>query len=106
MKGFSRIVTALAVASALGIASSPALGQSRIRAMPGYDNFAAMSQQIPRSVKLGSVNAEWADDSQSFEYTLDGTRLRFDLATMTSTEAPPRAPPEPASTPASPPAER
>lgn len=98
MKGFTRIGTALAFAAAIGFAAAPALGQARIRTMPGYDNWVAMAPQIARSVKLGAINADWAEDSQSFEYSADGARLRFDLATMTIAEAAPRIVSDPATT--------
>ena len=106
MKALGKIGRTLVVAGALGLLAAPALGQSRIKSMPGYDNWAAMAPQIARSVKLGAVNADWAEDSQSFDYSADGKRLRFDLSTMSIAEAPPRAASEaaPATGPASPPA--
>jgi dipeptidyl-peptidase-4 len=105
MRVLGTIGRALMVASALGLMTAPALGQSRIKSMPGHDNWAAMAPQIARSVKLGAINADWAEDSLSFEYSADGKRLRFDLATMTSSEAPPKVVGEaaPATGPASPP---
>jgi dipeptidyl-peptidase-4 len=105
MKALGRVGRALAIAGAIGFLVSPALGQSRIASMPGYDNWAAMAPQIPRSVKLGAINADWAEDSQSFEYSADGKRLRFDLSAMTIAEIPPKPPSEtaPAAGPASPP---
>ena len=59
--------------------------------MPGYEQWAKMAPQIPAAVKLGSINAEWAPDSKSFDYMLDGKRWRFDLTTrkaIESTDAP------------------
>ena len=74
---------------ALAVLAAPsALAQSRIQTMPGYDNWAKMSPQIPGSVKLGSINAAWAGDSRSFDYSLDGKRWRFDLAALKASEAP------------------
>jgi dipeptidyl-peptidase-4 len=60
--------------------------------MPGYDNWGVMAPQIPRSVKMGSINADWSEDSAWFDYTLDGRRWRYDLATRSTSEAPPRDP--------------
>jgi dipeptidyl-peptidase-4 len=106
MKGSGRIGTAIAFVALVALTPPPAISQSRIKSMPGYDDWAAMAPQIARSVKLGAVNADWAEDSLSFDYSADGKRLRFNLATMSIVEAPPRAAPEtaPATGPASPPA--
>jgi dipeptidyl-peptidase-4 len=79
------------VAAALIATAAPALAQSKLQAMPGYEQWAKMAPQIPAAVKLGSINAEWALDSKSFDYMLDGKRWRFDLATrkaIESTDAP------------------
>lgn len=104
MRALGKIGRVLAIMGALGLVAAPALGQSRITSMPGYDNWAVMAPQIPRSVALGAVNADWAEDSLSFEYSAEGKRLRFDLSIMASAEAPPRSASEtsPAAGPASP----
>jgi dipeptidyl-peptidase-4 len=78
-----------ALAIAIGIAPA-ALGQSRIRTMPGYDQWAEMSPRIAGAVKPGSVTVEWAEDSGSFDYTLDGKRWRFDVRNRTVMEPPRR----------------
>jgi len=75
------------VAVALIATAAPALAQSKLQAMPGYEQWAKMAPQIPAAVKLGSINTEWAPDSKSFEYMLDGKRWRFDLATRKAIEA-------------------
>lgn len=79
------------VGLALAMATPAAQAQSRILTMPGYENWAKVSPQISGSVKLGSINASWAEDSKSFDYSLDGKRWRFDLATLKASEAPPRS---------------
>ena len=79
------------LAAALSLAASPALAQSKIQSMPGYEQWSQTASQIPRAVKMGSVNAEWSADSKSFDYALDGQRWRFDVATLKASEAPPRA---------------
>lgn len=55
--------------------------QDRLKTMPGYEQYQRMANQIPGSVKPGAVTVKWAADSRSFDYSLDGARLRFDLAT-------------------------
>jgi dipeptidyl-peptidase 4 len=81
---------------------TPAAAQSRLQAMPGYEQWSTVAPQITRSVKSGAINADWAADSQSFDYTLDGARWRFDLKTKSKSEAPAgsRAAPTGAATPA------
>lgn len=49
------------VGLALAMAAPAALAQSRILTMPGYENWAKVSPQISGSVKLGSINASWAE---------------------------------------------
>jgi dipeptidyl-peptidase-4 len=59
--------------------------QDRLKTMPGYDQYQKMAREIPGSVKLGSINAQWKDDGSSFEYTFDGKRYRFDVAAKQAT---------------------
>ena len=61
-------------------------GQDRLKTMPGYQQFQKVSQELPGAVKLGSLAVTWNADSGSFEYTLDGKRFRYDVATRTATE--------------------
>jgi dipeptidyl-peptidase 4 len=83
------------------LAASPmAAAQSRIQTMPGYENWAKVSPLLSGSVRTGAIIAEWAEDSKSFDYMLDGKRWRFDLATMKAEAAPAKeAPPETRATP-------
>lgn len=74
------------VTLALIATAAPALAQSKLQTMPGYEQWAKMAPQIPAAVKLGSINAEWAPDSKSFEYMFDSKRWRFDLATRKGIE--------------------
>jgi dipeptidyl-peptidase-4 len=85
----ARLRLGLLALAVLGAAPETA-AQSRIRTMPGYENWSAMAPLIPRSVKMGSINADWSEDSTSFDYMLDGRRWRYDLATHSTSEAPPR----------------
>src|SRR5260221_12277339 len=74
-----RTMSAAALVTAVLLA--PLGAQDRLKAMPGYDQFQKMSREIPGAVKLGSINAQWKDDSSSFEYAWDGKRYRYDVAT-------------------------
>src|SRR5262245_11688016 len=82
----------LGLSCALGVAAPPAAAQSRIKTLPGYETWAKMAPQIPRSVEMGGINADWAENSTYFDYSLDGRRWRFDTATKTTSPAPPREP--------------
>lgn len=57
-----------------------ASAQDRLRTMPGYARWAEMAPKLAGAVKSGAVNVTWSDDGRSFEYSLGGTRQRFDLA--------------------------
>lgn len=69
------------LAAAFAALTPVADAQSRIRTMPGYDQWAGMAPKLATAVKQGAVTPEWSADSRSFEYTLDGRRWRFDLTT-------------------------
>src|SRR3954469_5126796 len=58
---------------------TPLSAQDRLESMPGYDQFQKVSGEIPGSVKLGSIAAQWKEDASSFEYTWDGKRYRYDV---------------------------
>jgi dipeptidyl-peptidase-4 len=89
MRQARRLAACCLAAVAAVIAIAPvAMGQSRIRSMPGYDRWAEMSPRIAGAVKQGSVTVEWAEDSGSFDYTLDGKRWRFDVRNRTVMEPP------------------
>ncbi|MCA1790122.1 MAG: DPP IV N-terminal domain-containing protein, partial [Thioalkalivibrio sp.] len=79
-----RIVRALPFV--LVILSSPLAAQDRLKAMPGYTQYAEMAPKIPRAMVSGALVPRWADDGRSFEYTRDGKRWRYDLAARRATE--------------------
>ena len=83
---------AMVLGAAMLVAQAGA--QSRLPTMPGYEQWAKVSPQIAGAVKSGAIIAEWAADSKSFEYNLNGTRWRVDVATRRTSEvsAPAAAP--------------
>jgi dipeptidyl-peptidase-4 len=90
----SGLRAAAAVAVAVAVLHVPVGAQDRLKAMPGYDQFQKIAREIPGSVKLGSINAQWKDDGSSFDYAKDGKLYRFDVATKQATvigDAPPAA---------------
>jgi dipeptidyl-peptidase-4 len=77
----SSLRVVMAVVAAAAVVAVPLGAQDRLKSMPGYDQYQKMSREIPGSVKLGSINAQWKEDASSFEYTWDGKRYRYDVAT-------------------------
>lgn len=69
----------LATAAVAAAAASPALAQSRIEAMPGYENWRTMAPKLPGSIKTGRISPEWADNSNAFTYSLNGQTWRYDI---------------------------
>jgi dipeptidyl-peptidase 4 len=59
--------------------------QSRLPAMPGYEQFQRISEQSRDAVKSGAISATWKDPS-TFEYARDGKLYRYDVRTKTATE--------------------
>ena len=74
----------LCASAAVAILAWPVAAQDRLRTMPGYEQFQRMRREIPGSVKLGSVTAQWKEDGSSFEYAWDGKRYRYHVATRTA----------------------
>src|SRR5215204_7095820 len=83
MKAFACRAGLAAIAAAL--VWMPLAAQDRLKTMPGYEQFQKMSREIPGSVKLGSLQVQWKEDSSSFEYAWDGKRYRYDAATKQAT---------------------
>src|SRR5262245_62062659 len=61
-------------------------GQDRLKTMPGYQQGQKARREAPGAVKLGWLGVTWNADSGSFEYTLDGKRFRYDVATRMATD--------------------
>jgi dipeptidyl-peptidase-4 len=76
----------LALPAAVVLLQAAPGAQDRLKSMPGYAQYQKMSTQIPRSVRLGSVSVTWNADGRGFEYSTDGKRYRYDVATRQTTE--------------------
>ncbi|MBM3898670.1 MAG: DPP IV N-terminal domain-containing protein [Gemmatimonadetes bacterium] len=74
---------------ALLVLSTATHAQDRLRTMPGYERYAAMAPKLASSVKSGAITPQWADDGSSFEFTRDGKRFRYTVATKAVSEAGP-----------------
>jgi dipeptidyl-peptidase-4 len=74
------------VIAVIAILSAALLAQDRLKTMPGYEQYQKMVRQIPTAVKSGALVATWTDGGKSIEYTRDGKRYRFDLASRQTVE--------------------
>src|SRR5437879_12979660 len=64
----------------LGLLPLPLGAQDRLKTMPGYEQYQKMSQEIPKSVKLGSLAVTWKDGGKAFDFHKDGIAYRYDIA--------------------------
>jgi len=64
-----------------------AVGQDRLKDMPGYEQHRQMAPKLNGSVKYGTMVVSWKDGGKAFEYTKDGKRLRYDIESKKSEPA-------------------
>jgi dipeptidyl-peptidase-4 len=84
-----------AVALALFIAGAAlAVAQDRLKNYPGYDRYQKMSKEIQAAFKSGAVQARWAEDSLSFEFTRDGKNWKYDIRSRKLADLGPAAKPD------------
>jgi dipeptidyl-peptidase 4 len=58
-----------------------AQAQDRLRGMPGHAQYEQLAGQVNGSVRLGTLaGVSWHDDGRGFDYSLDGTRYRYNIA--------------------------
>ncbi len=82
-----RVVTALACGALAVLAWDVSTSaQDRLKTMPGYAQYQKMSAQLGGAVRLAAVSGTWSADSSGFDYTFDGKRYRFDVASRSATE--------------------
>ena len=79
-----RSVLPVALGAALFLASALE-AQDRLRQMPEHARWAEMAPKLAGAVRSGAVQATWADDGRSFEYTLGGQRYRYDVSAKRAT---------------------
>lgn len=77
----------LFAAVAICAGASSLAAQDRLKSMPGYDQFTKISREIPTAVKSGALTTVWVDSGKGLEYTLDGKRVRFDIASKKVADA-------------------
>src|SRR5262245_55125263 len=69
----------------LGVLEVHPAAQDRLKAMPGYARYQELAPQIPGALKSGAITPSWSADGTSLEYTLNGKRYRYDVATRQAT---------------------
>lgn len=88
----SRIVrhsTHAALAVLVGGLAVSLHAQDRLKEMPGYARYTEMAPKIRSAVVRGQITPDWADDSKSFTYSLDGTRYSYDVGKRSAAELDP-----------------
>jgi len=73
-------------AAALLLAVPALRAQDRLPSMPGAERHAAMAPRLATAIKSGAITPTWAEDGKSFEYTRDGKRYRFDVASRRTSD--------------------
>ena len=87
----TKIVAPALVIAFLSISLS--FAQDRLKSMPGYEQYQAVSPKIRSSISSGELKAKWNENSLTFEYSKDGKLNSYDVKTKKSTitgEAPER----------------
>jgi dipeptidyl-peptidase-4 len=79
-----RVVVPAALVCAGVLEVRPA-AQDRLKSMPGYARYQELAPQITGALKSGAITPSWSADGTSFEYTLDGRRYRYDVASRQAT---------------------
>ena len=75
-----------AVAAVVIVSASTGVGaQNRLKTFPAYDRYQQMARDLPTASPSGAVAVTWTSDT-TFEYSLRGSRYRFDVTTRTTTE--------------------
>ena len=64
---------------AVGLLQAGTFAQDRLRTMPGYERYSRLQPRIANALRSGSVSVTWNAD-QTFDYSLDGKRYRYDVA--------------------------
>jgi dipeptidyl-peptidase 4 len=72
------------IVAATFIPAAPA-AQDRLQTMPGYSQFQKISQEGRDAVRSGALTVTWKD-AKTFEYTRDGKRYSYDVATKATTD--------------------
>jgi dipeptidyl-peptidase-4 len=82
---------------------SSSLAEQHVNPEFSAQRFGAVNEQIQKSVKFGTLHVEWKDDGKAFEFSQDGKKYRYDVATGEKKEVDPKsAPPDAGNNPPAP----
>ncbi|TJY33365.1 S9 family peptidase [Pontimicrobium aquaticum] len=73
-----------AIALILPVNSS--FAQSKLKKMPGYEQYQKVAPHIRSSVEYGSLFVTWSEDGNSFTYNQDGKQYKYDVKKKKATE--------------------
>ncbi len=78
------------IAAVMAVPLLAVQGQDRLKEMPGYARFTEMSPKYRDAVVSAAIQntTSWADDAKTFQYSFNGKRWSYDVATRKATEAP------------------
>ena len=77
----------VAVLLMLAAAAAAVSAQDRLKSAAGYERVQRYSRESPTAVRGGNLAATWVG-SDAFEYTRDGKRFHFDVASRMAWEVP------------------
>src|SRR5215813_2107061 len=80
-----RLRLLLLATAALGMTAAAA--QDRLKTAPGFDRAQRLLREAGASVRGGTLAVSWTADGKAFEYTRDGTRYHYDVATRRESPA-------------------
>lgn len=75
----------------LGGLATPSIAQDRLKTYPGYQQYQQYQtsmRAVMGGVQAGTLQAKWVD-STHFEYSVAAKRYRYDVSTLTASDAPP-----------------
>ncbi len=73
--------------AALAIAPIALVAQDRLKTIPGYERAQRLTREGPTLVRGGALAPTWVDD-RAFEYTREGKRFHYDVASRMAWEVP------------------
>jgi dipeptidyl-peptidase 4 len=72
--------------AALCLLPTDSAAQDRLPKMPGFDQYEKMKGVAAGSVKYGAVSATWLEGGKALEYSTEGKRFRYDIASAKAEE--------------------
>ena len=70
---------------AISLLPATLIVQDRLHTLPEHREYERMAREIPSAIKSGALSVTWTGNT-TFEYTQEGKRYRFDVATRRSSE--------------------